>query len=417
MRPKSGQKVDKLAREDFLGYLRDALNHLYDADHLRHSPLATLFGLADRFDAAPALRNILTGAITDLKPAAGAPAQQRAWRIYDALFCCYVQQLNQQVVADQLAISTRQLRRELHAAIEALAEYVWTKYQLQSALPNGPARQTVDSDLAWLKGEAAKEPSDPNDAIAISLDLAQPLAEQHQVQLRLEAAQRLPQLSVHPVALDQMLLNLLTLAIPRAACGEVEVSARAMERAVEIVVRAKKECNLPLSRDDAANLDLTQQLADLSSGQLIIEETGGEREEQFSATLRLPALERLPVLVVDDNTDFLQLLHRFAAGTRYRVVGTQDPEKALKLAEELSPHAILLDVMMPQLDGWKVLGRLRHHPATQHTPIIVCTILPQEKLALSLGASGFLKKPVTRQSFLAALEFESEGEPQETALR
>ena len=59
---------------------------------------------------------------------------------------------------------------------------------------------------------------------------------------------------------------------------------------------------------------------------------------------------------------------------------------------------------MPQVDGWEVLGRLRQHPLNSHIPTIVCTILAQEELALSLGASAFVRKPVTRQAFLAALD-------------
>jgi CheY-like chemotaxis protein len=112
----------------------------------------------------------------------------------------------------------------------------------------------------------------------------------------------------------------------------------------------------------------------------------------------------LPVLVVDDNADVLQLLQRYSAGTRYRLIGTRDPEQVLSLTEKFSPQVIILDVMMPQVDGWRVLGRLRQHPRTSHIPIIVCTILAQEALALSLGASAFIRKPVTRQVFLAALD-------------
>jgi CheY-like chemotaxis protein len=59
---------------------------------------------------------------------------------------------------------------------------------------------------------------------------------------------------------------------------------------------------------------------------------------------------------------------------------------------------------MPQTDGWRVLSQLRQHPLTSHIPVIVCTILVQEALALSLGACAFLRKPVTRQAFLAALD-------------
>ena len=60
--------------------------------------------------------------------------------------------------------------------------------------------------------------------------------------------------------------------------------------------------------------------------------------------------------------------------------------------------------MMPGIDGWKLLGQLKHHPATSAIPVIVCTILPQEEIALSAGASAFIRKPTTRQAFRAVLE-------------
>jgi CheY-like chemotaxis protein len=60
--------------------------------------------------------------------------------------------------------------------------------------------------------------------------------------------------------------------------------------------------------------------------------------------------------------------------------------------------------MMPGIDGWDLLAQLRHHPLTCDIPVLVCTVLPQEELALSLGASGFVRKPTTRQSFRQALE-------------
>jgi CheY-like chemotaxis protein len=118
----------------------------------------------------------------------------------------------------------------------------------------------------------------------------------------------------------------------------------------------------------------------------------------------IPELEQLPVLVIEDNLDTLQLFRRYASGTRYRLITSADPEQALSLAEETHPRVILLDVMMPQVGGWKVLARLRQHPLTEDTPIVVCTILPQEELALALGASGYVRKPVTRQDFLTALD-------------
>ena len=59
--------------------------------------------------------------------------------------------------------------------------------------------------------------------------------------------------------------------------------------------------------------------------------------------------------------------------------------------------------MMPENNGWKILGMLKNHPLAMSTPIIVCTILPQRELALSLGASDFINKPINREAFLSSL--------------
>ena len=85
-------------------------------------------------------------------------------------------------------------------------------------------------------------------------------------------------------------------------------------------------------------------------------------------------------------------------------LGVRDPTQAVKVAEAATPAAILLDVMLPGVDGWELLGRLREHPQMQEVPVIVCTILPQERVALTLGAAAFLRKPVSREALLAALD-------------
>jgi CheY-like chemotaxis protein len=199
-----------------------------------------------------------------------------------------------------------------------------------------------------------------------------------------------------------MVLNLLAVAIQRVPGGTVDAAAVRLQREVEIQVRCVPSGGdlEPPSDDEETSLDMAYRLAVLSQGRL----THAFGEEGFTATLTLPALEQWPVLVIDDNADTLQLFDRYASGTRYRLVATQDPEEALSLAAECLPQIIVLDVMMPQTDGWRVLSQLRQHPLTGEIPVIVCTILAQKALALSLGASAFLRKPVTRQAFLEALD-------------
>ena len=81
------------------------------------------------------------------------------------------------------------------------------------------------------------------------------------------------------------------------------------------------------------------------------------------------------------------------------------------------PLIIVLDVMMPGVDGWEVLGNLRQNPVTSSIPIVVCTILPQVEMARLLGASAFLSKPVTRHAFLAVLTQQTEATAPESRSR
>jgi CheY-like chemotaxis protein len=113
---------------------------------------------------------------------------------------------------------------------------------------------------------------------------------------------------------------------------------------------------------------------------------------------------RIPVLAVDDNTDTLALLARYLGGTPYHFVGTADPKTALPLAVETRPAAIILDVMLPGIDGWELLSQLREHPKLARVPFLISTILPYQELANALGAAEFLPKPVSREALLAALD-------------
>jgi len=128
--------------------------------------------------------------------------------------------------------------------------------------------------------------------------------------------------------------------------------------------------------------------------------------DQVNPVMRLvlPTREQLPVLAVDDNEDVLELLKRYCAGSRYRLITSRDPEQILPLVEKHAPIMIVLDIMMPKENGWMALGRLKQYPQTRAIPVIICTILAQEKLALSLGAAMFLKKPVTRAAFILTLD-------------
>ena len=123
--------------------------------------------------------------------------------------------------------------------------------------------------------------------------------------------------------------------------------------------------------------------------------------------LAIPACEELPVLVIDDSADTLSLLQRYTSDTSYRLIGLQDPNRALHLAETLAPRAIVLDVMMPQVDGWEVCRRVRASQVHGDLPIIMLTARDDDIdkiVGLELGADDYLTKPFNPRELVARVK-------------
>ncbi len=109
------------------------------------------------------------------------------------------------------------------------------------------------------------------------------------------------------------------------------------------------------------------------------------------------------MIAIDDNPDVLQLITRSLEQTPYRVVGVQDPTQAIPIIQELQPHAITLDIMMPKVNGWQILHQLKSSPTTASIPVILLTVLEDRSAGYVLGADEYLVKPVARDALLATL--------------
>jgi CheY-like chemotaxis protein len=292
--------------------------------------------------------------------------------------------------------------------LEVLADYLYQKFSLQDqgGQPDAPVTAAEagasDEALEWLKSAPVSGPLELGQALPDVWDLLQPLALRHSVQFERQLENPPLFVVVHPVAFDQILLNLLSLAITRAPGSRIALSVERLAWAALISFQGTRpELGAqPIYEEKSQRLRIARQLVTMSKGTLEITEAA----HGYSVKLALPCVDQLSVIAIDDNPDTLSLFQRYTVGTPYHLITTRDPEQILTLAEKSLPHAIVLDVMMPDVDGWKLLGRLRQHPLVYKVPLIVCTILPQQELALSLGASAFLKKPVTRPDFLAALD-------------
>ena len=107
------------------------------------------------------------------------------------------------------------------------------------------------------------------------------------------------------------------------------------------------------------------------------------------------AYEMFTVLLVDDNQVTLRVYEKFLAAHHYRVVKAKDGAEALQKAFAERPDVILLDIMMPGLNGYEVCARLREAPSTADIPIIMLTALDRasaRQKALEIGADDFIIK-------------------------
>jgi CheY-like chemotaxis protein len=122
------------------------------------------------------------------------------------------------------------------------------------------------------------------------------------------------------------------------------------------------------------------------------------------------------VLVIDDDPEALELLGRTLERAGVTVVKASEGREALKLARNLHPAAITLDVLMPGMDGWEVLGELKADPETRDIPVIMVTMTNDRNLGYTLGATDFLTKPVRRDQLIELLARYATGSDDRHAL-
>ena len=166
-------------------------------------------------------------------------------------------------------------------------------------------------------------------------------------------------------------------------------------------------------------LSLTKALCEILGGSVAVESVAGKGT---TFTARLPGSYRTEgaatisepedmaatggdlVLVIDDDADQRALMTKFLHREAFKVRTAGDGETGLALARALRPRAILLDVMMPGVDGWSVLSALKADPDLDAIPVIMVTFVEQRALAASLGASDYVMKPVRWDRFKAVMD-------------
>lgn len=388
----------KAPPEAFTRQVKEALEHLYNLPYLQRHPLVLEGGVtAERATeiSGQRLRQELAAAIETLNPGAGVPFHAPHARIYNLIRLRYVEGMTVREAGHELGLSLRQAHRDLRRGEENVAAVLWTRR------PTSPSQKPSAIQISSFQAEMARLESHPRpiDMCAL-IQRAQAAVEQQALQRDVQFCAEIPEepviLSADPVIAEQVLVNTLSYAVQQAYPGTLHLALTTGEERTSLTLRYDPEPEM--ANAPVVNLVIAQ-LADRLGWTVRQEEqTEGTRAVILHMTAHGPT-----VLIIDDNEGLVELLERYLTDQACRVVAAANGQEGLRLAQELTPDAIVLDVMMPGMTGWEVLQRLHNSPQMANVPVVICSVINNPELAYSLGASLFLPKPVSRNDVLNAL--------------
>ena len=262
---------------------------------------------------------------------------------------------------------------------------------------------------------------------------ARQLAEQNKNRLVVESQENLGSLTVDPMRLRQILFNLLSNACKFTKDGRVTLRVRKVVDGRTWIEFAVADTGIGMTPEQQAKLfeeftqadsstarqyggtglglAITRKLARMMGGDVTLTSEAGKGS---TFTVRLPASTDVPaeapissdrgrstradcVLVIDDDATARELISDHLKAGGFSVVTAAGGVEGIKLAKELQPTAITLDVMMPDLDGWSVLAALRQNSELADIPVIMVSIVDDKRRGIALGAAGYLTKPIDRE--------------------
>lgn len=412
-----------IGQATFVWYVRQVFARSHDPAYLIGHPLVGLLIKADMITSPDALREVLVSTIDAVRPPPGTSPGSSTERRWRSLALRHADGLSFKQIAQQLQVSERQALRDHKDGVEAVAAFLWARYrQHEDTGTTSPAgvleennrplaslhsSEDLESGLARVAALSAENAvADLAEALRNVLGTTRNLSAARGVDIHVGLLDAPLPVTIEPSVLRQILICVLSAAFESGETPRVDIN---FAMTADIVsVELLLQSNKPHARgrentgdDVMALVESARRLTELRGGTLDVTETKlGVRR----LVLRLRATQPATILLIDDNPDLVDLFRWFLTGTNYRIVPARAPSTALKLAHELKPDAIILDVMLPSQDGWQLLAQLGEDPGTRAIPVIVCSILPERALALSLGVADFLAKPVTQKSLRTALD-------------
>ena len=316
-------------------------------------------------------------------------------------------------------------------------------------------------DLAKIESGNMTVFNETFDSVAIVEDLLttmEPIARKNNNELILEKVDGLPPIYNDAIKFRQVLLNLLSNACKFTEQGKISVLVTYNKRSRNMIYHIT-DTGIGMSREQldkvfdafvqadssttkkyggtGLGLSICKQFVELMDGSLDVTSAEGEGT---TFTIILPSKQALPshndaiptknqqelvldsdpksdaedadqdaptclgrVLIIDDDAEARSLVKRYLTREGYRHLEADNARQGIELAVTEQPDMILLDLMMPEFDGWTALSVLKENPLTRHIPVVLQSKLDEKLSGLDLGAADYLPKPVDRQRMATVL--------------
>ncbi len=395
-----------MGSEEFEHLVKDILSSMYDPVRLETHALISLLGI----DSGPsetrgqALREAVIEAVEQLCPAETVAYGDPAWLSYRILRQRYIEGRDSAELCTELGISRSTFYRYHKRALEAVSRVLWERRDLDDASPMDRSADSEKDVLAAHKEAARVAESSKRQPVKLRALLenvqktVSALAEKQNVDLRLTLPDSLPKVYASESMIEQAILSILTKGINMAEGGRLFLRVHANGHAVY--------CRIGPFRIDPSDSSAQSKLPDFSVSSAIMGVYGGslvlksEERTHIWVCLQLPTLALSEILIIDDNPDLVRLYERYLRERHYIVRSASNGQTIRERLAEGVPDLVLLDILMPNEDGWRILQQLKSDDRTRNVPVIVCSVLDQPELALALGAEVVLQKPVEQRLLL-----------------
>ncbi len=388
--------TDNNAPEEFLEQVKQVLENLYDFPFLQRHHLAEAHAHHTGEPSGHHLRREAIAAIETLNPGKTVSVRSGPARLYNLMHLHYIGGMTIQETALELGISLRQAYRDLRRGQESVSEILWfNRHRVAIAEKNGEVSNisSLQSEVARLEPEA--EPVNVVHLLQAAVKAVGKLAAQNDLVLEVNIPSSPVMVSTSATLAQQVLVNVLSQTVQQAERGTVDI---------HLLVSKSGRTSVKIRFKALQTPDIVQDVIEHFIEQLRWGQALSQLEDHYYILTITMTNERTTVLIVDDNEGLVDLLKRYFVGQTYQVLAAHTGADGLEIARTIQPDAIIMDLMMPGMDGWELLQRLRTLPQTRETPVIICSVINDPELAYSLGASKFLAKPVNKETILNALK-------------